>query len=142
MPDYVPVIDVTPTAETVSEPAAKAPRKSKADKLAEKLGVKPADPVKVAEEVPEAPAEDLLNAASVNYAPAEKTVTERIEEAIIATGAPITVAEVEMYMAGRGLFDGYGLDELDRYPENWRNRMQGDLTNLVNAAAEWILNKR
>lgn len=141
MPDYVPVVDATPTAETV-EPAAKAPRKSKADKLAEKLGVKPAEPVKDAEEVPETPVDDLLNAASVNYTPAaEKTVTERIEEAIAATGAPITLAEVEMYMAGRGLFDGYGLDDLDRYPENWRNRMQGDLTDLVNKAAEWILNK-
>jgi hypothetical protein len=129
-------------AEVIEEPAAKAPRKSKADKLAEKLGVKSKpEVVEVKEAVKEA-ADDLLASAEVNYTPAEKTVTERIEEAIAATGAPITLAEVEMYMAGRGLFDGYGLDELDRYPENWRNRMQGDLTNLVNAAAEWILNKR
>lgn len=140
MPDYVQTIDITPTAETVSEPAPKA-RKSKADKLAEKLGVK-TGPVKEAEEVPANPAEDLLSAASVNYAPAEKTVTERIEEAIAATGEPITVAEVEMYMASRGILNGYTLDELDKYPENWRNRMTGDLTNLVNQAAEWILNKK
>lgn len=141
MPDYVQTIDITPTAETVSEPAPKA-RKSKADKLAEKLGVKPADPVTEAEEVPATPAEDLLSAASVNYAPAEKTVTERIEEAIAATGAPITVMEVEMYMVSRGALNGYTLDELDKYPENWRNRMAGDLTNLINLAAEWILNKK
>jgi hypothetical protein len=126
----------------IEEPAAKAPRKSKADKLAEKLGVKSkAEVVEVKEAVKEA-AEDLLSSAEVNYTPEEKTVSQRIEEAIIASGAPITLAEVEMYMAGRGLFDGYGLDDLDRYPENWRNRMGGDLVNLVNAAAEWILNKR
>lgn len=143
MPDYVQTIDITPTAETVSEPAPKAPRKSKADKLAEKLGVKSAAaPVTEAEEVPATPAEDLLNAASVNYTPAEKTVTARIEEAIAATGAQITVMEVEMYMASRGILNGYTLDELDKYPENWRNRMAGDLTNLVNQAAEWILNKK
>jgi hypothetical protein len=129
-------------AEVIEEPAAPKARKSKADKLAEKLGVKPADPVKEAEEVPATPADDLLKAASVNYAPAEKTVTERIEEAIAATGAPITVAEVEMYMVSRGALNGYALDELDKYPENWRNRMAGDLSNLINLAAEWILNKK
>ena len=130
-------------AEVIEEPAApKAPRKSKADKLAEKLGVKPAAPVVDAEEVPETPAEDLLNAASVNCAPAEKTVTERVEEAISATGAPISVMEVEMYLANLGALNGYNLDDLDAYPENLRNRMKGDLTNLVNKAAEWILSKK
>ena len=92
--------------------------------------------------VPETPAEDLLNAASVNYAPAEKTVTERVEEAIAATGAPISVMEVEMYLANLGALNGYNLDDLDAYPENLRNRMKGDLTNLVNKAAEWILSKK
>jgi hypothetical protein len=134
---------IMPADVIEEENTAPKARKSKADKLAEKLGVKSAAaPVVDAVEVPATPAEDLLNAASVNYTPAAKTVTERIEEAIAATGAPISVAEVEMYMAGRGLFDGYGLDDLDRYPENWRNRMQGDLSDLVNKAAEWILNNK
>jgi hypothetical protein len=134
---------IMPADVIEEENTAPKARKSKADKLAEKLGVKSAAaPVVDAEEVPSTPAEDLLNAASVNYTPAAKTVTERIEEAIAQTQAPISVAEVEMYMAGRGLFDGYGLDDLDRYPENWRNRMQGDLSDLVNKAAEWILNNK
>lgn len=133
------------SADVIEEPAApKAPRKSKADKLAEKLGVKSAAaPVTEAEEVPATPADDLLNAAAaVNYVPAVKTVTERIEEAIAASQATVTVTEVEKYMAGRGLFNGYGLNDIDRYPENWRNRMQGDLTDLVNKAAEWSLNNK
>ena len=149
MPDYVPVVDATPTAETVSEPAAPKARKSKADKLAEKLGVKAAAaPVVEAEEVPEtpaaAPADDLLNAASVNYTPAEKTVTERIEEAIIATGAPVSVAEVDMFLANLGALNGYDRDELDKYPENLRNRINAEngFVNMVNATAEWILNKK
>jgi hypothetical protein len=148
MPDYVPVIDATPTAETVPEPAApKAPRKSKADKLAEKLGVKSAAaaPVVDAAEVPETPADDLLNAASVNYSPAaEKTVTERIEEAIAATGAPICVEEVDMFLANLGALNGYNRDEIEKYPENIRNRLNAEngYENLVNKAAEWILGKK
>jgi hypothetical protein len=143
MPDYVPVIDATPTAETVPETAPKAPRKSKADKLAEKLGVKSAAaPVVDAAEVPETPADDLLNAASVNYTPAaEKTVTERIEEAIVSTGAPITVEEVDMFLAHLGALDGYNRDEIEKYPENIRNRINAEdgVLNLVNKTAEWIL---
>lgn len=147
MPDYVQTIDITPTAETVSEPAApKAPRKSKADKLAEKFGVKAAAaPVVDAAEVPAPPAEDLLNAAAVNYSPAaEKTVTERIEEAIAATGAPICMEEVDMFLVNLGALSGYERDELDKYPENIRNRINAEngYVNLVNKAAEWILNKK
>lgn len=128
-------------ADVIEEPAApKAPRKSKADKLAEKLGVKPADPVKDAEEVPATPAEDLLNAASVNYAPAEKSVTERIEEAIAATGAPVTLAEVDMFLANLGALNGYNRDEIEKYPENLRNRINAEngFANMVNATADWI----
>jgi hypothetical protein len=130
-------------AEVVEEPAPKS-RKSKADKLAEKLGVKPSS-AKDAEEVPETPADDLLNAASVNYTPAaEKTVTERIEEAIAATGAPICVEEVDMFLANLGALNGYNRDEIEKYPENIRNRLNAEngYENLVNKAAEWILGKQ
>lgn len=74
-----------------------------------------------------------------NQAPA---LSVRIQEAIAACGAPITLQEVEMYLASRGCLDGYGIDELDRYPQNWRNALIGDLGNLVNKAADWILGNK
>lgn len=123
-------------ADVVEDTASKKPKKSKADKLAEKLGVEPAA-VQDAEEVKE-PAEDLLSAS-----PAESalSVSDRINDAINRTGAPITLAEVEMYMASRGVLNGYGINDIEQYPENWRNRMNGDLADLVNKAAEWIFSK-
>lgn len=69
-------------------------------------------------------------------------LTTRIMDKIVELNAPITLPEIEMYLASRGCLDGYNLDDIDRYPENWRNALMGDLTNLVNKAAEWILNNK
>jgi hypothetical protein len=140
------VIDITPAAESVTATAepqtdGKAKkRKSNAEKLAEKFGVQAQTAPVDAEEVA-APVDDLLNQASVNYAP--QSVTERIEQAIAETQAPITIAEVDMFLANLGALNGYTRDELDKYPENIRNRMNGEngIKNLVNKTAEWILNK-
>lgn len=123
------VIDITEDAETIPAAEIKPERKSRASKLKEKFDVGKSE----AE-----PAEDLLSAS-----PAESalSVSDRINEAINRTGAPITLAEVEMYMASRGVLNGYGINDIEQYPENWRNRMNGDLADLVNKAAEWIFSK-
>lgn len=77
-----------------------------------------------------------------NQAPAAPALSVRIQEAIAASGAPITLQEVEMYLTNRGCLDGYGIDDIEKYPENWRNALMGDLKNLVNLASEWILNHK
>ena len=123
------------TPEVTAAPESKK-RKSKSDKLAEKFGVDK-DP----EEPPaNDPAADLLQAAEVNYTP-QLPISERINEAIARLGAPVTLLEVEMYMSSRGVLNGYDINDLEKYPENWRNRMAGDLDNLVNQAAEWFLSQ-
>lgn len=140
------VIDVTPVEPTHDAEAEKPRRTTRAAALKEKLGVGKKSPESA--EVPPVVAE-VMDAANVTVEPqgqqeAElpippaEIVSDRLNAAIAASGAPITLAEVEMYLNSRGVCEGYGIDELDKYPENWRNRMAGDLTNLVNLAAEWI----
>lgn len=122
-PDGV-VIDITEQAETVQSEEAKTEKKaSKASKLKDKFNVGSND--------------DLLAAAEQD----KKTVSERICEAIAAVNAPISLDEVKLYMSSRGILDNYDVDDLEKYPENWRNRMTGDLTNLINQAAEWVLSR-
>lgn len=107
-------------------PVAPAPipptpeKKSRRQSVKEKLGIKPDEAVDV--EVVEKP---------------EPKVSERVQAIIDMTAAPVTVDEVVAYLQSLGYCKEYGLDEIEKYPENFRNRMAGDLTNLVNQAAEF-----
>ena len=88
---------------------AQPPKKAKTQKLKEKLGVVDAEVV--------------------------KTLSVRIVETINNTGAPVSLAEVESNLRSKGLLDGYALDDIERYPSEWRRYLLGDLTELVNESA-------
>jgi hypothetical protein len=94
---------------------------TKKDALKSKLGINP---------------EEAVNVEVVEEEPQPK-VSERVQAIIDMTGAPVTVDEVVSYLQSLGYCTDYGLDEIEKYPENFRNRMAGDLTNLVNQAAEF-----
>lgn len=98
---------------------------SKTDALKAKLGITPAETVEAKvvteEEQPQA----------------IPSVTERIQAAIDEHGVPVTIDEVTAYLRSQNLLNGYGLDDIDKYPAKFQKRMAGDLTNLVNKAAEW-----
>ena len=98
---------------------------SKTDALKAKLGITPAETVEAKvvteEEQPQA----------------IPSVTERIQAAIDEHGVPVSLDEVTAYLRSQNLLNGYGLDDIDKYPAKFQKRMAGDLTNLVNKAAEW-----
>ena len=97
---------------------------SKTDALKAKLGITPAETIEAKVVTEEQPT-------------AVPSVTERIQAAIDEHGVPVTLDEVTAYLRSQNLLNGYGLDELDKYPAKFQKRMAGDLTNLVNKAAEW-----
>lgn len=99
--------NVTPEPEPAPAPEVK---KAKTAKLKEKLGVVDAEEV--------------------------KPLSTRIKETIDKLKAPVTVAEVEDNLRSKGLLDGYKLDDIERYPSEWRKYLLGDLTELVNESAQ------
>ena len=96
----------------------KTVKKTKTDALKEKLGIKTAPDAIEAEVVP--------------------SVSERISGIIAEKNIPVTLDEVCNYLRSLNLLNGYGVDELEKYPANYKKKMSGDLTNLVNKAAEWV----
>jgi hypothetical protein len=116
--DNANVLPTDPTAATVAGNNKKTGTKK--DALKSKLGINP---------------DEAVNAEVVEETPQPK-VSERVQAIIDMTGAPVTVYEVVRYLQRLGYCKEYGLDEIEKYPENFRNRMAGDLTNLVNQAAE------
>lgn len=97
---------------------------SKTDALKAKLGITPAETVEA----------KVVTEEQVSAVP---SVTERIQAAIDEHGVPVSLDEVAAYLRSQNLLNGYGLDDLDKYPAKFQKRMAGDLTNLVNKAAEW-----
>lgn len=117
--DNANVLPTYPTPATVAGNNKKTGTKK--DALKSKLGINP---------------DEAVNAEVVEENTQPK-VSERVQAIIDMTGAPVTVDKVVSYLQSLGYCTDYGLDEIDQYPENFRNRMAGDLTNLVNQAAEF-----
>ena len=109
--DNANVLPVDPTTTNSSG------KKSKTDALKEKLGINAPDAIE-AEVVP--------------------AVSDRISAIITEKNIPVTLDEVCNYLRSLNLLNGYGVDELEKYPANYKKKMSGDLTNLVNKAAEWV----
>ena len=97
---------------------------SKTDALKAKLGITPAETIEAKVVTEEQPT-------------AVPSVTERIQAAMNEHGVPVSLDEVTAYLRSQNLLNGYGLDDIDKYPAKFQKRMAGDLTNLVNKAAEW-----
>lgn len=103
--------DITPL--NVEQPKQEQPKKkSTAEKLKDKFGVQV--------ETPAIP------------------ISQQIIEVIENTGAPVDIDGVTEYLKSLGALVGYGLDEIEKYPENLRNRLssQDGIIALVCKAAE------
>lgn len=110
-------INITPAAS----PAPAAQETAKTEALKERLGVK--------QETPAADAEVVL------------TMSQRIAAAIEESNAGITLAEVEQYMVEKGLLQGYGIDDFNKYPATWRRILANDVSALVVKVGDWKAQK-
>lgn len=64
------------------------------------------------------------------------SVSETIRAAIERLNAPVTLAQVEDHLKGKGLLGDYGIDELEKYPENWQDYVLNNTDHLVNESAK------
>lgn len=116
------VYSVDELAEGVAEPvnitpAAVAPETAKTEALKDRLGVNSTAPA--------ADAEVVL------------TMSQKITAALEETGANITLEDVIAYMTEKGLLQGYGIDDFNKYPANWRRILANDVNALVTKVTEW-----
>lgn len=94
------------------------------------------EPVKAPKTAKVSPADKLK--AKFNVPDNKGTISAQIAEIIEESGAPVDIDGVKRYLASLGALNGYDIDELDKYPENLRNRMSSEdgLRALVYKAAE------
>lgn len=94
------------------------------------------EPVKAPKTAKASPADKLKE--KFNVLDNKGTISAQIAEIIEESGAPVDLDGVKRYLAGLGALNGYDIDELDKYPENLRNRMSSEdgLRALVYKAAE------
>ena len=108
----------------VTPPEAKPSRSSASRRLKDKLGIRKAE---------EAP----VDAEVVEESPA---FSEKLRAAIESRRVPITVEDVENFLRHKKVLAGsVRLDELDKYPEDWRKYVTESMPALVDAVAEWAV---
>lgn len=112
------VYSVDELADGVAEPVnitppAEATETPKTDALKSKLGVPAVEP------------EVVL------------TMSQKITDAIAETGANITLEDVTAYMTEKGLLQGYGIDDFNKYPATWRKILATDVKALVDKVVAW-----
>lgn len=108
----------------VTPPEAKPSRSSASRRLKDKLGIRKAE---------EAP----VDAEVVEESPA---FSEKLRAEIESRRVPITVEDVENFLRHKKVLTGsVRLDELDKYPEDWRKYVTESMPALVDAVAEWTV---
>lgn len=112
------VYSVDELAEGVAEPvnitpSPAAPKTAKTEVLKDRIGVPAVEP------------EVVL------------TMSQKITAAIAETGAGITLEDVTAYMTEKGLLQGYGIDDFNKYPATWRKILATDVKALVDKVVEW-----
>ena len=116
------VYSVDELAEGVSEPInitppPAAPETAKTEALKDRLGVN--------------------STATTAEAEVVLTMSQKIAAAIEESKAEITLEEVKQYMTEKGLLQGYGIDDFNKYPVTWRRILATDVTALVVKVTEW-----
>lgn len=108
----------------VTPPEAKPSRSTASRRLKDKLGIRKAE---------EAP----VDAEVVEESPA---FSEKLRAEIESRRVPITVEDVENFLRHKKVLTGsVRLDELDKYPEDWRKYVTESMPALVDAVAEWAV---
>lgn len=108
----------------VTPPEANPSRSSASRRLKHKLGIRETEEASVdAEVVEESPA-----------------FSERLKAEIASRKVPIEVSDVEKFLRYKKVLTGSArLDELDKYPEDWRKYATESMPALVDAVAEWAV---
>lgn len=108
----------------VTPPEEKPSRSSASRRLKDKLGIRKPD-------------EDPVDAEVVEESPA---FSERLKAEIASRKVPISVEDVEKFLRHKKVLTGsVKLDELDKYPEDWRKYVTESMSALVDAVAEWAV---